>query len=70
MRRPTRPRPARSNAHVEGSGTGVKLSRRLLPEVERLNTPPFSGEVKPDELSVIAAGLKLTKLVAEAIDHE
>src|SRR5687767_10857435 len=61
----TTPRPAMRSAHVDGSGTGVKLSSRLVPDVVRLNTPPFRVDVKPEVLSVTAAALKPTKLGAE-----
>src|SRR5688572_18108819 len=70
LRIATRPRPASSNAHVDGSGTGVKLSTRLAPEVEKLKVPPLSADAKFAVFTASAAVLKPTKLVADAIDHE
>ena len=56
--------------HVEGSGTGVKLIRRFVPEVERLNAPPLNGDVNADVFRLIAARFNPTKLVADAMAQE
>ena len=66
----TTPRPVINNAQVDGSGTGVKVRTKLVPDVPRLKTPPFNEEVKPLVSIVTGLALKPTRLDVDKIDHE
>jgi hypothetical protein len=57
--------PPPSNAHVEGSGTGVKLSSRLLPTSETENPPPPVLFEKPDVIILKSAELKPVMAVGD-----